>query len=370
MTDNEPEVTQPVAEKKQKKQKKAGKKFFQRRGAWYLIGFVLALLIVIIGALLGIPRGINDRVKLAEAQAAPKIQAQIDAAKLDIEGGRYAVAQSRLDWVLDEMSSYLTEAELDQVGELYSQTLLMISSKGTPTPEPSPTATVPDFTPTPDLRGEEDLFNTAQQLLASESWDEAVQTLEALREKNIEYRSVEVDGMFYIALRNRGLDKILVDGSLEPGIYDLSLAERFAPLDSSAEGIRTTARYYLTGASYWDVDWSQVTYYFEQVISALPNLRDGTGMTATERYRKGLLGYGTQLANEGKYCQAQEYFNKAQGIMADPEAQPTAQWVADQCWKQQNPPTQAPPEATPTPSEESTTEEVSTEDPTTPETVP
>jgi hypothetical protein len=180
---------------------------------------------------------------------------------------------------------------------------------------------------------------------------------------------VEVDGMFYIALRNRGLDKILVDGSLEPGMYDLSLAERFAPLDSSAEGTRTYARLYLTGASYWDVDWSQVTYYFGQIYEILPNLRDGTGMTATERYRQGLLEYGTQLANAEKYCQAQEYFNKALGIADDPQAQPTAQWVADKCWEKQNPPTAVPPEATPTPTQSVPTEEPTQEptvDPTTP----
>ncbi|MDY6873473.1 MAG: hypothetical protein SVR81_05845 [Chloroflexota bacterium] len=258
MTENEPEVTQPVTEKKKKKQRKSKKKFFQRRGAWYLIGFVFALLIVIIGALLGIPRGINDRVQLAEAQAAPKIQAQVDAAKQDIEDGRYEVAKTRLDWILDEMSPYLTEAEMEEVGQLYSQTLLMISSKGTPTPAPSPTPTALAYTPTPDLRGEEDLFNTAQQLIAAESWDEAVQTLEALREKDIDFRSVEVDGMFYIALRNRGVDKIIIEGSLEPGMYDLSLAERFAPLDSTADGIRTYARMYLTGASYWGGDWSAI----------------------------------------------------------------------------------------------------------------
>ncbi|MDY6872654.1 MAG: hypothetical protein SVR81_01625, partial [Chloroflexota bacterium] len=116
-------------------------------------------------------------------------------------------------------------------------------------------------------------------------------------------------------------------------------------------------------------DWSQVTYYFGQLYTALPNLRDGTGMTATERYRQGLLNYGTQLANAEKYCQAQEYFNKAMGIAADPEAQPTAQWVADKCWQQQNPPTEAPPEVTPTPTGGAPTEaptEEPTGDPTTP----
>ncbi len=357
MTEKDSETTQAVPTKKKKKDKK---KFFQRRSSWYMIGLLIALLIVAAGALLGIPRGINDRVQLAEAQAAPKIQSQLESARLDIEEGRYEVAKNRLDWILDEMSSYLTDAELTEVGDLYSKVLLMVSSSGTATPAPSPTPTMPDYTPTPDLRGEEDLFNTAQQLIAAESWDEAIQTLQALREKSLTYRSVEVDGMFYIALRNRGLQKILNDGSLEPGIYDLTLAEQFAPLDSTAEGIRTYTRFYLTGASYWGVDWSQVLYYFEQVYPALPNLRDGTGLTATERFRQAAIKYASQLASEDKWCEAQEYFDKAMAIGADPEAQPTASWVADKCWAKQHPPTTQPPEATPTPTP---TDELPTETP-------
>ena len=353
MTENIPEAAEPVAEKKKKKDKKP---FLQRRGSWYLLVILIGLLIVVIGALLGIPRGINDRVKLAEAQAAPKISSQLELAQADIAEGRYQVAKSRLDWILDNMSPYLTEEELAIVGDLYSQTLLMLGNEGTPTPGPTATPSEPTITPTPDLRGEEDLFITAEGYMASESWDEAIQTLEALREKNLEYRAVEVDGMFYIALRNRGVDKILVDGSLEPGIYDLTLSEQFAPLDGYADGIRTWARLYLTGASYWDVNWEQVLYYFNQVYPALPNLRDGTGMTATERYRKAAIYYAEDLAAAGEYCQAQEYLEKAQSLLSDPEVQPTAQWVADKCWSQQHPATEPPPEVTPTPTGAPTTE--------------
>lgn len=363
MTENDTEVTQPVPPKNKKKDKK---KFFERRSSWYMIGLLIAGLIVAAGALLGIPRGINDRVQLAEAQAAPKVQSQLESARLDIEEGRYEVAKNRLDWILDEMSPYLTEAELTEVGDLYSKVLLLTTSAGTATAAPSPTPTMPAYTPTPDLRGEEDLFNTAEQLIAAQSWDEAIQTMEALREKSLTYRSVEVDGMFYIALRNRGLQKILNDGSLEPGIYDLTLAERFAPLDSTAEGIRTWTRLYLTGASYWGVDWAQVVYYFEQIYPALPNLRDGTGMTATERFRQAAIKYGSELAAAEQWCEAQEYFDKAMAIGSDPEAQPTAQWVADKCWAKQHPPTTQPPEATstPTPTGEPATETPPEETPT------
>lgn len=350
MTDKNNDMTNQQEKEKTKRQKK---KFFERRSSWFLIGILLALLIIALGAALGIPKGINDRVTLAETQAAPKIQSQIENAKVDIDEGRYEVALSRLDWILEEMSSYLSEEELSEVGDLYSQTLLHLSSQGSPTPEATPSPTVPLFTSTPDLRGEEELFTLAQEQIAAESWDEAIQTLEALRQKNLDYKSVQIDGMLYVALRNRGVQKILVEGRLEPGIYDLTLAERFAPLDSSAEGFRTWARLYLTGASYWGVDWSQVVYYFEQVYQALPSLRDGTNMTATERFRVGAINYASQLASAGQYCEAQEYFERALALAADPQVQPTAQWVADKCWRKLHPPTKTPtPEPTPTPTSE------------------
>jgi len=359
MIEKDNEKTVPVGEEQPRRTKK---KFFQRRSSWYFMGILLAMLIVLVGSLLGIPQGINDRVTLAETQSAPKVLLQIESAKQDIAEGRYEIALNRLDWLLEEMNPFLSEEDLAEVGELYSQALLLVESIRTATPQPSATPTLIVYTPTPDLRGEEELFNTASQLIAAESWQEAITTLEALREKNLDYRTIEVDGMLYIALRNRGLDKILIEGSLEPGLYDLTLAERFAPLDTSAEGIRTWTRLYLTGASYWGIDWAQVVYFFEQVYPALPNLRDGTNMTATERFRLAAIAYASELAEAGDYCLAQEYFDRAMALGSAPEVQPTAQWVAEECWKELNPPTPVPPTPTPTPGEtEAPTEEPTVE---------
>ncbi|QRN83971.1 hypothetical protein JR338_04275 [Chloroflexota bacterium] len=354
MTDNNIEVTQPVPEKKNKK-KKDKKKFFQRRSSWYLMGLLIGLLIILGGAALGIPRAINDRLALAETQAAPKIDSQLELARADIAEGRYEVAKTRLDWILDEMSVYLNDEEMAALNELYPQVLLMLDVSGAAALV-TPTSSLPTVTPTPDVRGEEEMFNMATALMEAESWDEAIATLEALREKNLSYRAVEVDGLFYIALRNRGLDKILVDGSLEPGIYDLSLAEQFAPLDSTAEGIRSWTRLYLTGASYWEVDWAQVYSFMDQVRLALPNLRDGSGMTASVRFQRAANELGTLLANEQKWCQAQEYFDQASAIGTDPDFQELAKTAAEKCWEIQHPPTQAPATPTPTPTGDATTE--------------
>jgi hypothetical protein len=349
MNENET-TTQAIVEDEEPK--KAKKKFFERRSGWIITAVGLVLLILILAAVTGAARGINDRVSLAETQAAPRIQSQLDGARLDIEEGRYEVALSRLNWILEEMGDFLSEAELAEVGEVYSQTLVLISQIGTPTPQPSPTPIIPENTPTPDLRGEQDLFDTATQFMEDGAWDDVILTLAALRQKDITFRTVQVDGMLYIALRNRGIDKILIEGSLEPGIYDLSLAERFAPLDSRSEGIRTWTRLYLTGASYWEVNWAQVVFYFEQVYPHVPNLRDGTFMTATDRYRLGAIAYANELAAFGDYCLAQQYYERALAISGNPEIQPTAQWVGEACAAGVEAPPPSPPEEdqpTPTP---------------------
>jgi tetratricopeptide (TPR) repeat protein len=359
--ENNIEVTKPV---KMKKEKKPKKKFFERRFSWFLMGILLCLLILILGMLFGVWGGVNERLELAETQAVPKIDAQLESARLDIEEGRYEVALSRLDWILEEMVEYLSDEQLDEVGELYSQALLNISISTSATLQPTPTPAQPTQTPTPDLRGEEEIYLNAQALIASESWNEAIQMLESLREKNLKYKAVQVDGMFYVALRNRGVQKILEEGSLEPGIYDLTLAEQFAPLDSTAESYRVWARLYLTGASYWGVDWYQVVYYFEQVYQNLPYLMDGSSISATDRFRLGAINYGLELAAAGDYCAAQEYIDKALAIKSDAELQPTAQWVIDECYNEQHPPTKVPSTATPTPTPTQETTEGETVDPT------
>ena len=55
--------------------------------------------------------------------------------------------------------------------------------------------------------------------------------LDTLRRKDPAFHTVEVDGMYYFALRNLGVDLIQA-GNLEGGIYELTLAERFAPLET------------------------------------------------------------------------------------------------------------------------------------------
>ncbi len=117
--------------------------------------------------------------------------------------------------------------------------------------------------------------------------------------------------MYYFALRNYGYDLIVKQGNLEGGIYQLTLAERFGPLDRDTNGLREGARYYLIGASFWELDWPQALSYFNQVAGY--GLWDGT-MTVSERIYFASMRYGDQLFADGQYCDALAQYDNAQAI--------------------------------------------------------
>jgi hypothetical protein len=137
--------------------------------------------------------------------------------------------------------------------------------------------------------------------------------------------------MLYLALRNRGVAKISQEADLEGGIYDLSLAEAFGPLDVDARGWREWATLYIRGASFWGVNWQQAVLYFSQVAPYAPTLRDSSGRTAFQRYYESLLGYGDWLAAQGAWCDAQLQYEEAQRQRTLNEVKPTVAYLYQQC---------------------------------------
>ena len=306
-------------------------KLSARKSFWPLTGILMMLIIIIFGVLIGVKGGINQRLEQEKSSALVKAYEQYELGISDLQNGRYENAQQRFEYVLRLNPEYPGAAEM-----LY-QALFQLNNQKTPTPTPTFTPTPTATSSTSDQAGVEERFVNILALISDKQWNEAILEMDLLRKFDLNYRPVDVDGYYYIALRNRGVEKILQLGELEQGIYDLSLAERFAPLDKEADSFRVWARLYLTGASYWDVNWEQVIYYFSQIQPAFPNLRDGSGMTATERLRKGLIKYGDQIAASGDFCKAQTYYEQAFKLGSDPVAQPTLTWVAQKCWDLQNP---------------------------------
>jgi hypothetical protein len=199
-------------------------------------------------------------------------------------------------------------------------------------PTPSPT---PSLTPTPGFSGAEQAFTQAQQQVAAQDWPGAIGTLDQVRKLDPSYKTGQVDGMYYFALRNYGYDLIIKEGNLEGGIYQFTLAERFGPLDRDANGLREGARFYLIAASFWELDWEQAVLYFQQVYAGYPGLWDGT-LRVSDRYYQALMRYGDQLVNAGDWCGAVDQYTSAQALGG---LDATAQEGYDRAYRECFPPT-------------------------------
>jgi tetratricopeptide (TPR) repeat protein len=321
----------PVGEENQEKpnldndKTPSEKKRKRRWTSWLLWGFLCLFLIglfVTAGSYLGYQQGIDDRKGFEATQVALAIEEQYDLGVQDMEAGNYEVARQRFDYVIQIDPNH--PGVLDRMAEV----LLVLNATATPTLVP--TATPIPITPTPDLRNQEELFVQAQNHIANEQWDEAIKTMETLRKNDPAYQAIELDGMFYVAYRNRGARNIGA-GNLEQGIYDLTLAERFGVLDTEAVGYRTWARYYNLGASFWGVDWAQAIYYFEQVAPQYPNMHDGTGWTASQRYIEAIVGYAQWFEAQDNWCAAEEQYDRAYEISDDPEIRRARNKASDNC---------------------------------------
>jgi len=304
------------------KKGKAGKKTRRKGLSWLLytfIGLLLLLLIGLVSAFAGYGSGIGVRKNAESTQVAQAADEQFLLAAQDMDQGFYDRARQRLEYVIQLNPNY--PGATDKL----SQILLAINTTATPTLEPESTATA-----TPDIRGVQDQYNQAKQYVANSDWENAINTLLALRQADPNYQAVDVDGMLFLALRERGKKKTL-NTDLEGGIYDLTLASHFGPLDTEAQALLNWSTLYITGASFWDIDWEQAVYYFQQVGPQMPNLMDGSKMTATERLRQALFEYGNSLAQQGQFCKAVTQYNQSLAIAPDAQVQQALGAVSKSC---------------------------------------
>lgn len=285
-----------------------------------VIGVLLLILIAAGSVYAGYQSGINQRTSAESVQIAQQVQEQFELGVQDMEARRFDLARQRFEYVIQYDPSY------PGVTEKLAEVLLSMNSTATPTVAPTPT-----ITPTPDTRGVDELYNQAQEHLSNSEWTLAIDTLLALRKADPNFQPVWVDGGLYVAYINRGRDKILRDGDLEGGIYDLTQAEQIGPLDADSKSYLTWARLYITGATFWELDWAQTVYYFAQIAPALPNLRDGSGWTATERLRLAYAGYGDFLAENGESCAAVEQFDLSLEMGTDPLVEEARNTAAEAC---------------------------------------
>ena len=194
-----------------------------------LIGALIIIAALGLGGAAGYAQGIGARVSVHQTSVGKTIAEQYAFAQQDFAAARYEAARQRLEYIIKEDQNYPGAVDL--------LTKLIVQMAITPSPTPTP---IPTITPTPDLRSQEAIFAQAQEQLKNSDWANALASLDSLRKADPTYKAALVDAMYYTGLRNRGIDQILGQHAyaqttnLEGGIYDLTLAERFGPLDGLA----------------------------------------------------------------------------------------------------------------------------------------
>ncbi|MDO9302025.1 MAG: hypothetical protein Q7T89_11605, partial [Anaerolineales bacterium] len=194
----------------------------QKKSRWLstLIGILGFILLIGLGGFSGYTSGINDRKAVEDSVTSKQLSEQYSFALVDIEFKRYEAAAQRLEYIISKNPGYPgAQEKLTEV--------LVLSVIPTPT-------LAPTLTSTPDFSGAESAYQRAQQLIQAQDWGGALSALDSIRKLDPSYKTAQVDGMYYFALRNHGHALITQEGNLEGGIYYLTLAERFGPLDNTS----------------------------------------------------------------------------------------------------------------------------------------
>jgi tetratricopeptide (TPR) repeat protein len=326
LRDTQPNVlareTQPNSVKRATPPRPAEKKF----PLWLVV--LCVVILITIGLLGGYSSGMGQRYAAENTQVTGQLDEQFQLGTQAMEAGNYELARQYFEFIIR------TDSNFPGIQAAYTD--LSLRLQVSPTPLFSPT---PLVSPTPDLRGAQEIFNAALQLLNSSDWNGAITNLDSLRKASPDYHTAEVDGMYYMALRQRGVEKITTacqDVNLEGGIYDLTLAEHFVGsgnLDAYSESLRTYARLYIIGASFWDQDWLQAQNFFAQVMAGFPIMSDSSCKNATRRWVEATINVADQLNAAGDPCGASEQYAIAFSVN-DPynsTAYPAATEVANQC---------------------------------------
>ena len=138
----------------------------------------------------------GDRVHSSQAtlEMGTYLNDQIILAAEDYVAGNYLLARDRLVYILENNRDFSAAIEL------LVEVQVVLNMTATP---PAPTATT-TLTPTPDMRPVEEQYNAAVSMISLAEWDLALEMLSNIRKTNPAYRVIDVDGLMYLALRNRG----------------------------------------------------------------------------------------------------------------------------------------------------------------------
>lgn len=282
---------------------------------WLLAIPILAIVTLAVSVSTGYMQGLRQRSVSEAASEAAVLQEQMNKAIDDLAVARYELARQRFEYILSVDPNY------PGASDLLAQSLAAMNE---PTSTASPVAS-PTQTPTVDMSSYEGIFQSAQSAFTRGDWTTTLDLLLVLRAEDPTYRLAEVNSMMAGALRGRGMEK-LMNTRLEQGIYDLTLAERFGPLDGQAASWRNSAQFYIFANSYFGLDPGLAAEYFGQICEA--------GIWgACRKFGESSIEYANRLVLEKSpdVCQIVQWYEQGYAYALDEKSAPTATKVGELC---------------------------------------
>jgi tetratricopeptide (TPR) repeat protein len=274
-------------------------------GAFLILALFLGTVITL-SVLGGYRAGLAERGHAAATAQVEEIERQYKLGVEDMNAGRYLMAAQRFEYIVNVNPNYLDAAS--RLAQTRAALNITPAPPATATPSPTLPATTSGLQTAPALYAE------AKAAFDAGDWDAALQKLKATQATDPGYESGSVRNMLFNAYRNRGIESINA-GVMELGLTDLDQAAKLGPLDEEAQQYQNWAAIYISGVSYWGLNWAQTVETFQLLYTLAPYFRD----TIT-RLHDAHLGYAGFLEAGGDPCGAALEYTAALEINFD---QPT-----------------------------------------------
>lgn len=282
----------------------------------YLV--IILIIVCVVGTALllavwgGVQAGQNARGAQATQTAVVEMDVQFEMGLADLDAGQYQLATQRFTWILERNPGYPGAAE-----KLAEARRLLEGG-----------ASSADATPIPPSEADtnEERLAEAQSLYDEQQWEAAIDRLEMLQAQAPDYQPEQVAEMLYESLRQLGLRYIRTDERLEEGIVLLDRAAMIRPLDDISEGERLIASLYVTGRTYWGLNWPIVIQNFSEIYAVAPNYRD-----VESRLLDAYITYADQLWLGGTPCDSVSLYQSAARIQNNAQIQDKIVGATDAC---------------------------------------
>ena len=264
------------------------------------------ILVVVISAVLalaaagGYYTGKSDRDRAAATTQFVELNRQYQLGLEDMDAGRHTLAIQRFEFILALDPNFPNAA--DRLAE--ARAAASPEAVSTALPTPTPIITIGPQTA-------QTLFAEAQTAFSGGDWDTTLEKLNTLRAIDPDYERAAVRKMLFDSLRNRGIAHINA-GKLELGLTDLDQASKIGALDTEAQQHQQWATIYITGVSYWGLNWPRTIETFTVLYTIAPYFRD----TIT-RLHDAHLAYAGQLDSAGDPCNAVTHYVAALELQAN-----------------------------------------------------